>query len=68
MEKLSSKPIDVTRLRSIKVSVQESELYMKDNILFIKISDMQSFFRLSKVNSVGWVKNSLALFENGNTF
>ena len=68
MEKLSSKPIDVTRLRSIKVSVQESELYMKDNILFIKISYMQSFFRLSKVNSVGWVKNILALFENGNTF
>ena len=53
MEKLSSKPIDVTRLRSIKVSVQESELYMKDNILFIKISDMQSFFRLLKVHSVG---------------
>ena len=68
MEKLSSNPIDVRRLRSIKVSVQESELYMKDNILFIKISDMQSFFRLLKVNSVGWVKNILALFENGNTF
>ena len=68
MEKLSSKPIDVTRLRSIKVSVQESELYMKDNILFIKISDMQSFFRLLQVNSVEWVKNILALFENGNTF
>ena len=68
MEKLSSKPIDVTRLRSIKVSVQESELYMKDNILFIKISDMQSFSRLLKVDSVEWVKNILALFENGNTF
>ena len=68
MEKLSSKPIDVTRLRSIKVSVRESELYMKDNILFIKISNMQSFFGLSEVNSVGWVKNILAPFENGNTF